>query len=147
MATKSPIKQDSGGLQTASKLLSPEAQAACERIAAGESLWSQRAQALLAVDEGATQAEAGQRAGLTQGQVRYWLGKFRRDQLSIFPEAELSVDTVGKKKKKAKAKKKPKQKSKVAKKAKTGKKPKKKKKRADGRSGKRSRKKRKSQKA
>jgi hypothetical protein len=145
MATKSPTKQDSGRQQTGGKLLSPEAQAACGRIAAGEAPWSQRAQALLAVDEGATQAQAGESAGLTQGQVKYWVGQFRSDQLSIFPEAELSVGTGGKQKKKAKAKKKTKRKPKAAKKTKKGKKPqKKKKKRAGGRSGKRSKKKRKS---
>ena len=145
MATESPTKQDSEMHQTAGKLLSPEAQAACERIAAGEAPWSQRAQAFLAMDAGATRAEAGQRAGLTPGQVKYWLGKFRSDQLSIFPETELSVDTVWKEKKKAKAKKKPK----VTKKAKKGKKPQKKnkkkeKKRAGARSGKISKKKPKS---
>ncbi len=125
MATASPTKQGPGGQQIAANLLSPEARAACERIAAGEAVWSQRAQALLAVDEGATQAEAGQRAGLTQGQVKYWLGKFRRDQLSIFSEAGLPVEAE---ENAAKAKEKPKQKSKEAKKDKAGKKPKKKKK-------------------
>ncbi len=128
MTTTSPTKQGSGGQQIAANLLSPEARAACQRIAAGEAPWSQRAQALLAVDEGATQAEAGQRAGLTQGQVKYWLGKFRRDQVSIFPEAGLPIGAEENQKKAAKAKEKPKQKSKKAKKDKAGKKPKKKKK-------------------
>ena len=124
----------------AANLLSPEARAACERIAAGEAVWSQRAQALLAVDEGATQAEAGQRAGLTPGQVEYWLGKFRRDQLSIFPEAGLPLDAAENEQIAAKAKEKPKQKSKKAKKDKAGKKPKKKKKAKKGKAGKKSKK-------
>lgn len=127
MTTTSPTKQGSGGQQIAANLLSPEARAACERISTGEAPGSQRARALLAVDEGATQAEAGQRAGLTQGQVKYWVGKFRRDQLGIFPEAGLPVDAAENEKNAAKAKEKPKQKSKKAKKEKTGKKPKKKK--------------------
>ena len=46
---------------------------------------SQRARALLALDGGATQIEAGQISGLTKGQVRYWLAKFREIRLSIFP--------------------------------------------------------------
>ena len=133
MATTSPTKQGPGGQQIAANLLSPEARAACERIAAGEAPWSQRAQALLAVDEGATQAEAGQRVGLTQGQVKYWVGKFRRDQLGIFPEAGLPVDAE---ENAAKAKETPKQKSKKAKKDKTGKKPKKKKKAKKDKAGK-----------
>jgi len=90
----------------------------------------------LAVDEGATQAEAGQRAGLTPGQVKYWLGKFRRDQLGIFPEAGLPVDAAENEKNAAKAKEKPKQKSKKAKKKKTGKKPKKKKRAKKDKAGK-----------
>ncbi len=126
MTTTSPTKQGPGGQQIAANLLSPEARAACQRIAAGEAPWSQRAQALLAVDEGATQAEAGQRAGLTQGQVKYWLGKFRRDQLGIFPEAGLPVGAEENEENAAKAKEKPKQKSEKPKKDKTGKKPKKK---------------------
>ena len=139
MTTTSPTKQGPGGQQIAASLLSPEARAACQRIGAGEAPWSQRAQALLAVDEGATQAEAGQRAGLTPGQVEYWLGKFRRDQLSIFPEAGLPVGAEENHKNAAKAKEKPKQKSKKAKKDKAGKKPKKKKAKKD-KAGKKSKK-------
>jgi hypothetical protein len=73
--------------KTVGKLLSPEERGVCKQLAAGEAPWSQRAQALLALDEGATQAQAGSQAGLTQGQVRYWLGRFRKDGLSIVPEA------------------------------------------------------------
>ena len=145
MTTTSPTKQDPGGQQIA-MLLSPEARAACERIAAGDAPWSQRAQALLAVDEGATRAEAGQRAGLTQGQVKYWLGRFRLDQLSIFPEAGLPVDAAENEKNAAKAKEKPKQKSKKAKKDKAGKKPKKKKTAKKDRAGKKPKKAKKSKK-
>jgi outer membrane biosynthesis protein TonB len=115
--------------------------AVCERVAAGEAPWSQRAQALLALDEGATQVGAGGRAGLTQGQVRYWLGRFRQDGLSIFPESEEAEATEmkaagaaeePKKKKKKKKKKKQKKtgKAKKGKKIKAKKKPKKKAKKA-----------------
>jgi transposase-like protein len=90
-------------------LFYPKERAVCERVAAGAAPWSQRAQALLALDEGATQSGAGERAGLTHGQVRYWLGRFRQDGLSIFPEGEEAETTE--KTQKTKAKKKPKKKN------------------------------------
>lgn len=68
------------------KLLSSQERDICLRISEGDTLHSQRAQAMLAIDDGATQAQAGQRAGLTQGQVSYWLGKFRKIRLDIFPQ-------------------------------------------------------------
>lgn len=69
-----------------SKLLTSQERAACQNISAGKSLYSQRAKALLALDGGATQAQAGQQVGLTRSQVKYWLGKFRREGLNAFPE-------------------------------------------------------------
>ncbi len=70
-----------------SRLLTSAEQAACEKIAAAnEALHSQRAQALLALDQGSSQTEAGQQAGLTPGQVRYCLNKFRQQRLGIFPD-------------------------------------------------------------
>ena len=68
------------------KLLTPQERQACQQISVGEAPHSQRAQALLALDGGATQAQAGQQAGLTSRQVKYWLGKFRREGLDAFPE-------------------------------------------------------------
>jgi transposase-like protein len=58
-------------------------------VAAGSAPHSQRAQALLALDEGATQAEAGRLAGLTRNQVSYWLRQFRQRRLDIFPADQL----------------------------------------------------------
>jgi len=87
MKTEELTQQRPEDKQTVGKLLSPEERGVCKQLAAGEAPWSQRAQALLALDEGATQAQAGSQAGLTQGQVRYWLGRFRKDGLSIVPEA------------------------------------------------------------
>jgi hypothetical protein len=37
------------------------------------------------LDKGVTQAEAGRRAGLSRGQLWYWLTKFRQQRLDIFP--------------------------------------------------------------
>jgi hypothetical protein len=90
MKTEELTQQRLEQKQTAGKLLSPEERGVCKQLAAGEAPWSQRAQALLALDEGATQAQAGSQAGLSLGQVRYWLGRYRKDGLSIVPEAELS---------------------------------------------------------
>ncbi len=70
------------------RLLSSEEQAVIGRIATKEPPDSQRAQALLALDKGATQAEAGRQAGLTKGQVSYWLAKFRKDGIYIFSEEQ-----------------------------------------------------------
>ena len=72
------------------RLLSSEERVVLSQIAVKEPPDSLRAQALLAIDEGATQAEAGQQTGLTIGQIRYWLSKFRKDRASIFPEELLN---------------------------------------------------------
>jgi hypothetical protein len=68
------------------RLLSYEEQDIMCEVATKDPPFSQRAQALLAIDEGTTQAAAGQQAGLTKGQVRYWLTKFRKVRIAIFPE-------------------------------------------------------------
>ncbi len=63
-----------------------------EQIAAGGPPHSQRAQSLLAIDAGVTQKIAALQSGQTVGQVSYWLSKFRRDRMGIFPE-ELLLQT------------------------------------------------------
>lgn len=87
------------GDMNATHLLTPDEGAACEALASGEAPHSQRAQALLALDRGATQAEAAQVAGLSLGQLRYWLGKFRESRMAIFPEStpepmQVAADTL-----------------------------------------------------
>ncbi len=72
-------------LEPRNQLLTSGERAACQQIASGAAPHSQRATALLALDEGVTQAEAGQNAGLPRGQVQYWLNKFRQQRLAIFP--------------------------------------------------------------
>ena len=79
-------KQLQEGPRKENQLLNPEEQAVLSQIATSEPPHSQRAQALLAMNEGATQAEAGTQAGLTIGQVRYWLTKFRAKRTAIFPD-------------------------------------------------------------
>ena len=81
MSTQNSLKDTEEG-----KLLTPQERQVCQQISTGEAPHSQRAQALLALDEGATQTQAGQQAGLTRNQVKYWLGKFLREGLDAFPE-------------------------------------------------------------
>lgn len=78
----------------AGKLLDEQARVVCEKLSGGEIPYSQWAQALLAIDEGASQAEAAQRTGLTIHQVRYWLAKFRKTGLNIFPLQTLELATT-----------------------------------------------------
>jgi hypothetical protein len=124
-------------------LLTSREQATCEQIAKGEAPHSLRALALLALNEGNTQTQAAEKAGLSTGQVKYWLSRFRKQGLAIFPDdmldelvAEVEVEKKvavkdkpkGKKDKKGK---KAKKKTKKAKKDKKGKKGKKSKKKAE----------------
>lgn len=57
-----------------------------EAIAQSIIPYSQRAQALLAIDAGSSVGQAGGVAGLRVAQVRYWIGRFRNDRLQVFPE-------------------------------------------------------------
>ena len=67
-------------------LLGPQEKLILEQIAAGGPPHSQRAQSLLAIDAGVTQKIAALQSGQTVGQVSYWLSKFRKDRMGIFPE-------------------------------------------------------------
>jgi len=84
------------------RLLSDQEREAFKMIATGNDLHGQRAIALLAIDGGATQAQAARQSGLTAGQVKYWLGKFRQVRMEIFPEQILKTDKVESQKKKTK---------------------------------------------
>jgi hypothetical protein len=53
---------------------------------------SARANALLAIDDGMTQAAAAEKHGLTRDIVKYWLMKFRANGTAIFPD-ETKVGT------------------------------------------------------
>ncbi len=75
-------------------VLTAEERAGCTRVAAGEGPHSQRAQAVLALADGATLAEAAAQTGLTENQVKHWQGRFRNGRLAIFPEELLVVETA-----------------------------------------------------
>jgi len=72
-------------------VLAPRDRAVCTQIARRDDMYSRRAQALLALDEGTTQIEAGKRANLSARRVRYWLAAFREKHLGIFPERVLNA--------------------------------------------------------
>ena len=91
MSSQNDSYQD---VEQGGKLLSAQEREAFKMISTGNDLHGQRAIALLAIDEGTTQEQAGQRAGLTTGQVKYWLGKFRRVRMDIFPEQVLKADQM-----------------------------------------------------
>jgi len=95
METPLPTTQSMERSKKTGELLSPEEWVVCQRVSTAEAPHNQRAQALLALNEGVTQAEAALQSGLTGEQVRYWLAKFRKDRLSIFPQALLDVPQPG----------------------------------------------------
>jgi hypothetical protein len=87
-----------------------------EALAQAEAPYSQRAQALLAVDAGSTIEQAARVANLKATQVRYWIGRFRNGRLGVFPdwlidEMKASASTASAKPKKKKKTKKPKAKA------------------------------------
>lgn len=71
--------------------LTPNEQSTLTQIAVRDDGYGRRARALLALNEGTTQVEAGRRAGLSERRVRYWLAAFRLKRLGIFPSRVLKV--------------------------------------------------------
>ena len=93
-------------------LVTAEESSVLEAVAQAEAPYSQRAQALLAVDAGSNLEQAAQVANLKVTQVRYWIGRFRNGRLGMFPdwliekiEASVQPASPKPKKKKNKAKK------------------------------------------
>ena len=70
--------------------LTTQEQDFCVQAAKGEAPYSQRALALLALNDGNTQSQAAEKTGLSVGQVRYWVARFRKQSLGIFPDALLN---------------------------------------------------------
>ena len=77
------------------RLLTPQEREICEKLAALVTSDGQRARVMLALDDGATQVEAGFRGGLSPRQVRYWRDKFLEQRLETFSEAALEVANAG----------------------------------------------------
>jgi hypothetical protein len=83
------VRQEDQQTALRSNLLTPQEQAICKRIATSKAPHSQRAFALLTLNENSTQVHAADQAGLSPGQVGYWLAKFRKLGLGIFPDTLL----------------------------------------------------------
>ncbi len=83
----------SGRSLTGPGLLTPQERVVCLQVATRDDLYGRRARALLALDEGATQVEAGKRAGMSDRRVRYWLAAFRQKRLDVFPARVLAEAT------------------------------------------------------
>ena len=84
------IDQENRQVTSRDTLLTSQEQTACKQITASEAPHSQRAKALLALNEGGTHAEAAEQSGLTLGQVKYWITRFRKQRLAVFPEQILN---------------------------------------------------------
>jgi CHAD domain-containing protein/uncharacterized protein YjbK len=92
--TQSKFERALGSLQQAQgqgQLLTPRQRAVCLQVASRPDMYGRRARALLALDEGATQEEAGLQADLSERRVRYWLAAFRERQLRILPPHVLAA--------------------------------------------------------
>ena len=83
------IQQKNEQAASGSDFLTSQEQAICKQIATGEAPHSQRASALLSLNEGSIQAQVAEQTGLSGGQVKYWLAKFRKQRLGIFPDTLL----------------------------------------------------------
>ena len=81
--------QENEQVTTGNNLLTSQERAVCEQITNRVAPHSQRALALLALDEKRTQALAAEQAGLSSGQVKYLAAQFRKLRMGIFPTALL----------------------------------------------------------
>jgi len=90
------IQQKNEQVASECDLLTSQEQAICKQISTSEAPHNQRALALLAINEGSTQTQAAEQSGLSAGQVKYWIARFRKQRLGIFPDTlqdELGVET------------------------------------------------------
>jgi CHAD domain-containing protein len=79
--------EDDGFLMTAAERKVHEAQAS------GEGARARRAVALLALDRGLSQVEAGRVAGLSDRRVRYWLARYRAEGTGIYDDEAVDPGT------------------------------------------------------
>ncbi len=77
--------------KTGGNLLSAKEKDACRKVSSLKAgLASQRAKALLAIDEGSTLAKASVLTGLKHGQIHYLMATFRKKRLNMFPDDVLN---------------------------------------------------------
>ncbi len=79
--------EDDGALMSAAE------RAVHEAHASGEGARARRAQALLALDRGLSQVEAGRVAGLSDRRVRYWLARYRVEGTGIYDDEAVDPGT------------------------------------------------------
>jgi CHAD domain-containing protein len=79
--------EDDGALMNAAERAVHEAQAS------GDGARARRAQALLALDRGLSQVEAGRVAGLSDRRVRYWLARYRVEGTGIYDDEAVDPGT------------------------------------------------------
>ncbi len=75
---------DAGAEAASPSLFPPEERVLHEDEARKAGARGRRALALLALDDGLTQVEAGLRAGLSDRRVRYWLSRYRGEGVAIY---------------------------------------------------------------
>jgi len=75
---------DAGVEEASWNLLPPQERVLHEDEARQAGARGRRAVALLALDDGLTQIEAGRRAGLSDRRVRYWLSRYRDEGVAIY---------------------------------------------------------------
>ena len=77
--------------QTGDNVLSAKEKNACRKVSSLKAgVASQRADALLAIDEGLTRAKAAELTGLKLGQIHYLITTFRKKRLTMFPDDVLN---------------------------------------------------------
>jgi CHAD domain-containing protein len=81
--------EDEGALMSAAE------RAVHEAHASGDGARARRAQALLALDRGLSQVEAGRVAGLSDRRVRYWLARYRAEGMSIYDDEAVDPGSGG----------------------------------------------------
>lgn len=75
---------------SAGLLLAPENQVVCAKLSSLNTPdVSQRAAALILLDQGSTQAEAAEQSGLSIGQIRYLVKRFKEKGMEMFPADSL----------------------------------------------------------
>ena len=81
-------------MATTTKFLKPNEVTVCKRLAVSDSADNKRATALLAIHTGETQVSAAAISGLTSGQVRYIVRRFRVMRLDALSYEDVGTSTT-----------------------------------------------------
>ena len=86
--------ESAGAIRGGGALFSHDERVRHQQEAAKGDSRSRRALALLALDDGLTQVEAGRLAGLSDRQVRHWLASYRRQGLAIYGAVHAAMEAA-----------------------------------------------------